>query len=270
MIRTLLPALALTLVCSTIARAEDLTLDCVAEPAQRVAIGSIVTGLLSEVHVGRGDRVKRGDVLARLDATIEEANVSVAKAQAEAGELIESQQTRLTLAEANLERSQFLLASGSVTQSRIDELQALVDITRNDLAAELRRQSLAVLELDRQRALLSLRTIKSPLDGFVISQSVQVGEYVRQDSTVFTIVQTDPLYVEAYVPASVYGRIALGATGTVTLDQPAGTSRPAQVSVIDPVFDAASGTFGLRLELSNPEDTIPAGQRCQVTFTLAP
>ncbi|NGP18562.1 biotin/lipoyl-binding protein [Devosia chinhatensis] len=79
-----------------------MTLDCVTEPAQRVEIGSTVTGLLSEALVGRGDKVAKGEVLARLDATIEQANVAVAQAQAEADELVESQQTRLALAEANL------------------------------------------------------------------------------------------------------------------------------------------------------------------------
>jgi RND family efflux transporter MFP subunit len=265
--RTLAASVAVLLAVAP-ALAEDATIDCVSEPAQRVEIGSTVTGLLSEALVGRGDRVQRGDVLARLDATIEEANVAVAKAQAEANELVESQQTRLTLAEANLERSRSLLTSGSVTQSRIDELQALVDITRNDLAAELRRQSLAALELERQEALLSLRTITSPLDGFVLSQAVQVGEYVRQDSTVFTIVQTDPLYVEAYVPVSLFGRIELGASGADTMEQPADTRETAEITVIDPIFDAASGTFGIRLDLPNPDDALPAGQRCEVTFTM--
>ncbi|NGP18561.1 HlyD family efflux transporter periplasmic adaptor subunit [Devosia chinhatensis] len=150
----------------------------------------------------------------------------------------------------------------------MDELQALVDITRNDLAAEQRRQSLAELELQRQRELLSLRTITSPLDGFVLSQSVQVGEYVRQDSTVMTIVQTDPLYVEAYVPSELYGQIKVGDKGNVALEQPSGTVEVGTVTVVDPVFDAASSTLGIRLELSNAEGALPAGQRCQVTFEL--
>src|SRR5690606_25229478 len=47
--------------------AEDLTLDCLAEPAETVAVGSPVTGIVRQVMVGRGDRVQAGDVLARLD-----------------------------------------------------------------------------------------------------------------------------------------------------------------------------------------------------------
>ncbi len=64
------------------------------------------------------------------------------------------------------------------------------------------------------------------------------------------------------------GRIVPGLPGTVTLEQPAGTEREASVVVVDPVFDAASGTFGMRLALDNPAAAIPAGQRCTVSFSL--
>ncbi|QKC98231.1 hypothetical protein EB231_28970 [Mesorhizobium sp. NZP2298] len=46
------------------------------------------------------------------------------------------------------------------------------------------------------------------------------------------------------------------------------TRRGAAVTVVDKVFNAASGTFGVRLELPNPDDQIPVGQRCQVDFDV--
>lgn len=83
-----------------------------------------------------------------------------------------------------------------------------------------------------------------------------------------TIVQIDPLFIEAYVPAALWGRITVGSHGSVVLDQPDKQSRDALVTVVDKMFDAASGTFGVRLELPNPDDLIPAGQRCQVAFEV--
>jgi multidrug efflux pump subunit AcrA (membrane-fusion protein) len=150
----------------------------------------------------------------------------------------------------------------------VEELKAAVVVARSDLAGETRRLQLAAIELERAQAVLSLRTLHSPIDGFVVSQDTQAGEFLRQDGTLFTIVQTDPLYVEAYAPVELYGRIKMGATGTVSLDQPAGTKVTAVVTVVDPIFDAASSTFGLRLELTNADDAIPAGQHCQVSFNL--
>src|SRR5690606_2338082 len=88
------------------------------------------------------------------------------------------------------------------------------------------------------------------------------------DSPIMTIVQIDPLFVETYVPVALWGKITVGSQGSVVLDQPDKQSRKAWVTVVDKMFDAASGTFGVRLELPNPDDLIPAGQRCQVEFDV--
>lgn len=111
-------AASLLFLAPALAGAEPMTFDCVAEPAQRVQIGTPVTGLLASVEVGRGARVMPGDVVARLESTVEEANVALAGAQAEADEAVRAQQTRLSLAEADLTRSKKLATSGSVSTSR--------------------------------------------------------------------------------------------------------------------------------------------------------
>ncbi len=261
-------ATALLLLAPALASAETMTFDCVAEPAQRVQIGTPVTGLLASVEVGRGTRVQPGDVVARLESTVEEANVALAKAQADADEAVRAQQTRLALAEADLARSKKLAVSGSVSVSKVQELEATVEIAKRDLDTEQRKTLLAKIELQRQQALLDRQSIRSPIKGFVADQSLRAGEFVRQDSPIMTIVQIDPLFVETYVPVALWGKITVGSQGSVVLDQPDRQSRNAQVTVVDRMFDAASGTFGVRLELPNPDDLIPADQRCQVDFDV--
>lgn len=265
--KTALALLLLTLPAAP-GQAETASFDCVADPAQRIEVGSPVTGILAEMRVGRGDRVARGDVLARLDSTVEEANVALAEVQARAEEALAAQQTRVSLAEAALERGRQLLQSGSITSSRIEELEASAEIARADLETERHRIRVAEIELERQRALLDRLTITSPIDGFVTGRLLSAGEFVRQDSPLLTLVQTDPLYVEAYPSVAYWGRIVPGLAGIVALEQPAGTEREAKVVVVDPVFDAASGTFGMRLALENTGAAIPAGQRCTVRFAL--
>ena len=75
-----------------------------------------------------------------------------------------------------------------------------------------------------------------------------------------TIAQIDPLNVEVVLPLERYGSIAIGSTATVHPAAPVGGSYPAKADVVDPVIDAASGTFGVRLILPNPNRTIPAGE----------
>ena len=76
----------------------------------------------------------------------------------------------------------------------------------------------------------------------------------------------DPLNVEAYLPVRYYGELKVGDTGIVHPDPPVGGNHEAKVSIVDQVFDAASGTFGVRLSLPNPDNLLPGGLRCHVSF----
>ena len=75
-----------------------------------------------------------------------------------------------------------------------------------------------------------------------------------------------PLHVEVVLPVSLYGRIKPGMKGVVLPERPIQGEYAARVKVVDRVVDAASGTFGVRLELPNPQGAVPAGVKCKVRF----
>jgi len=262
-------ALAALCLSAGAAGAQDTRFDCVMEPAQKLKIGSATLGILKSVPVNRGATVKAGDIIARLDSSVEEANVALSRAQSESTASIEAQQTRVELFGRRLDR-QNQLSKGIVTQEKLDQVEADYEIGRRDLQTEILKHKLAGIELQRAEAQLELRMIRSPIRGIVTERLMSAGEFVRQDSAIFTLVQLDPLYVEAYLPVSRWKEITLGMPATVELDQPIGGAYVARVSVVDQVFDAASGTFGVRLELPNPDSKLPGGQRCKVAFLLPP
>jgi membrane fusion protein, multidrug efflux system len=72
--------------------------------------------------------------------------------------------------------------------------------------------------------------------------------------------------VEVFVPVTMYGTISVGMEATILGEAPVGGRYVAKVEVIDPLIDARSGTFGIRLLLPNPDNKIPAGLRCKVEF----
>ena len=82
---------------------------------------------------------------------------------------------------------------------------------------------------------------------------------------ILRLAQLDPLRVEVVLPQAAYGRVQLG---TVVLVSPEGMDdkHKARVTVVDKVIDAASSTFGVRLELTNPQGRLPAGMRCSAEF----
>ena len=87
-----------------------------------------------------------------------------------------------------------------------------------------------------------------------------------KQAPILKLAQLDPLYVEVIVPVSMLGKVAPGMLVLVTPELPLNTIVTAQVKVVDRVIDAASGTFGVRLELPNPKYALPAGLKCTVRF----
>ncbi len=81
-----------------------------------------------------------------------------------------------------------------------------------------------------------------------------------------TIAQIDPLNVEAFLPLSEFGRVRPGMPAEVYPEDPIGGKYDAVVMIADRVFDAASATIGVRLDLPNPKLIVPAGLKCQVHF----
>ncbi len=262
-----LAGIALAVTLAGPARADTVQVDCVVEAADKVKVGSATTGVLRQVLVARGDEVRAGQIIAQLDTSVEEANLALAVTQANSTDAIEAQRLRMELYRKRLDRNA-QLTKGIVTQERMDQVEADYEIGRRDLQTEIHKHGMAGLELKRAQAMLDQRVIRSTVGGIVSEKLLSAGEFVRQDSPIFTIVQLDPLYVEAYMPVANWSRIAVGMTGRVRLEDPIGGEHKAKVTVVDRTFDAASGTFGLRLELPNAGDKLPSGQRCKLAIEL--
>lgn len=252
---------------STATAQEAEVFDCVMDPSQIVLVSSPTGGVVSEALAGRGDRVTEGQVIARLSSTVEEANVALLEARTNSTAALEAQTARRDLIQTRYDRSLELRDRNVISEDQFAEVTAeLVAAESLVRQAELDR-TISQQELDRARVILDQRTIKSPIDGIVVARNTNAGEFLAQDDYVMSIVSLDPLYVEAFLPIEAYDLVKPGSVGTVKPNAPIGGSYEAQVTIVDQVFDAASGTFGVRLELPNPDSRLPAGQRCLLQFT---
>jgi RND family efflux transporter MFP subunit len=228
-------------------------------------LGSQVQGLISEMLVDRGDIVKHGQVVARLESAVEEAELTIAKARAANDSTVLSDRAKAEFQKRKEERSRELRKNEAMTISTAEEAETAAKVADSELQEALVNQQLLQLEVTRASELLKLRTIWSPIDGVVMERTLGPGEYVGSDQThLLTIAQIDPLYVEVYVPVSQFGKIRVGMQGEVYPE--IGGRYIARVTVVDRVYDAASATVGVRLELPNPGNEIPAGLTCQVRF----
>ena len=238
---------------------------CLIQPRMVVKLGSPVQGVIREMLVDRGAAVKQGQVLARLESQVEEAELAIARARAANDSTIQSDRAKLEFQQHKDERSRELRKTEAMTISTAEEAQTAAKVAQSELQEALTNQQLLQLEVTRAAELLKLRTIRSPIDGVVTERSLGPGEYVGSDQThILTLAQIDPLYVEVFVPVSQFGKIRVGMEGEVFPE--IGGRRLAHVTVVDRVFDAASATMGVRLELPNPGNEIPAGLTCRVRF----
>lgn len=212
-------------------------MECLLAPSAIVNVGSPVEGTISQVLVDRGQDVRKGQVVARLNSAVEQATVNLRSAQEAYGK-------RKVL------RNEELFKKDLISASDKDELET--------------QTRLAGLEKAQQQEVLNLRTIVSPINAVVVERFLSPGDHISQEK-ILKLAQIDPLNVEVVVPSELFGTIRRGMAGQLQL-RSGGAAVTGHVTVVDRVIDAASGTFGVRLQLPNPGNKIPAGMRCTVRF----
>jgi RND family efflux transporter MFP subunit len=267
-IRCLAAGLFGTVLACVATQASAATFDCVMDPFLTVKLGSPVTSVLSEVSVDRGDLVKKGQIIAKIESAVERAAVATNEARAASTAEIEAKQATLDQKNGVYKRKLDLQSHNVTSAQDVENAQAEFNVAKQELELARLNRQMAQLEVDRLRALLEQRTIRSPIDGIVVQRSLGPGEFARQDANIVTVASIDPLSVEAYLPVRYFGSIKVGDVANVHPDDPVGGEYQATVSIVDRVFDAASGTFGVRLNLPNHENMLPGGLRCHVTFDV--
>lgn len=239
---------------------------CIIKPHVTVQLGSAVNGLLSEILVDRGDAVKKGQVVARLESSVEQATLALDRMRAANDSAVKVEEADKELSEREAERKKFLVAQKIANLNSLDELETKVREGVLRVQQAQTDQRLAALTAERSERALELKQIRSPVDGVVIERKLSAGEYIYEQTSIMTIAQIDPLNVEVVLPLDRYGSIKVGSTAIVHPVAPVGGAYAAKAQVVDPVIDAASDTFGVRLLLPNPNHTIPAGIRCTVEW----
>ena len=239
------------------------THDCVIVPSAIVGVSTAVPGVLESVSVERSDRVERGQLLAALESDVELVERDLARVRAETEAAVKLREVSLIFDKRSLRRVKSLAREKVISLDERDKAEREAELAgwRLQDAKDLLRQR--ELELRRSEQVLARRQVRSPIGGIVVQRLHHPGEYV-EDEPVLRIAQLDPLYVEAIVPMTEFGNIKPGMHASVASEIDPGRKLAAEVVVVDGMGDAASGTFGIRLSLPNPDYAIPAGVKCQV------
>jgi membrane fusion protein (multidrug efflux system) len=241
---------------------------CLIQPEETVRLATPVAGIVAEVLVERGDMVAAGDVVVRLDGTVEEMALALALARAGNPARVQALEARVAFLTAQLDRVVQLAARQAVAGTAVEDAQLELDVALLDLDEARLARALAGIEAEQSRALLEQKTLRAPIAGVVTERLLSPGEFRDPQTHVVTIARLDLLRVEAFAPIGHYAALRLGQAVTIRPEEPIGGAYPATVTIIDRVFDAATATFGLAMRLENPDLTLPAGLRCQLDFAM--
>lgn len=209
---------------------------CMIEPSVRIDVSSPVGGVLETVDVKVGERLRKGQQIFSLRSDVEAASVALAKVRAE-------------FSLRQYERNEGLYRDELISIHERDEFKTEFDV--------------ALQELEQAKAVLNLRKVRSTIDGVVIDRFAEPGEFVTNEA-VLAIASLNPLKVEVVMPFDTWGQVAEGQQLTVYPAAPVGGQVPARVVLVDPIVDAASGTYRIRAEIDNRSGELPAGIECQV------
>ena len=244
-------------------------LGCLIEPFRVSEVGSPVIGVVESTLVERGDRVAAGQPLAILRADVERQSVAVALSRAQAVGELKAAEANAVLARQKLARAQDLANQQFISSQALEQARAETAVAENRLAQAREQRGVFMREHELAQAQLGLRTIRSPIAGVIVDRYLSPGERV-EEKAVFRVAMVNPLRVEVVLPSSFYASVRLAMPVTVTPDFPGATPRTAKVTLVDKVIDGASNTFRVRLELPNPDLSLPAGLRCKADLGVTP
>jgi membrane fusion protein (multidrug efflux system) len=195
-----------------------------------VTVSADLPGLVSELSFDSGRMVEAGEILARLDARQERAQLAAAEAQ-------------LELARLNLGRAQGLAEQGIVAQADLDRS-----------VAEHRQAESRVGEI---RATIERKQIRAPFSGLLGIRQANLGQYLNGGDSIVPLQSLDPIYVNFSVTQQDGARVRAG--GEVEIEAEGAGAFTGRISAVDAVVDPATRNVQVQATLRNPEARLRPG-----------
>ena len=200
------------------------------------------TGQVSSIRKEEGDRVRKGQVLVKVEDTQERLDFEKASID-------------LDVAEKEWERAEELQKRGILSSKEFDERRLAWEEAKHAKAR-------ARYELDKTE-------IVAPFSGIVTERNVQLGETVTPGKHVSTVADFNPLVVKFHVPESEAGPVELGQPVSIEIPSRSSDLLDAEIALISPVIDQGTGTVKLTAYLGNPGFELRPGTFVRARVTAA-
>jgi RND family efflux transporter MFP subunit len=241
---------------------------------RKAAVASKITSRLVELSVEEGSRVKKGQVIARL----ENMDVLAAKDQAEAN--LKLSQANLENAKAQLEeatrtyrRYKQLVAGGYLARAEYDAAEAAYQRAEAGVAAAEASVKVSAAALEASKVAIDYTLIRAPFDAVVLTKDADVGDIItplgaasNAKASVVTIADMNSLQVEADVSETNLGAVKVGQPCEIQLDALPGLRFRGLVHMIVPTADRTKATVMVKVRFIDKDSRILPEMRAKVSF----
>ena len=210
-------------------------------PVQGAVISAEIPGMVAEINFESGKPVRKGDLLLKLDASSEIAQLHSAQADAE-------------LAKADFERARDLADRKVISKAELD-------------AAESKYTQKKAM-VDNMQAIIDKKEIHAPFDGVAGIRSVNPGQMVAAADPLVSLQTLDHVFVDFSLPQKDLGKIANDLPVRVTTDAVPGREFSGTLSAINPAVDQATRNVKLQATLDNNDHALRAGMFAKVEVLL--
>jgi len=241
---------------------------------RKAAVASKITGRLVSLMVEEGSRVKKGQVIARLEnddaiAAREqaEANLKVARAN------LEGAKAELEEASLTFNRDKQLIAKGVISRSQYDTSEARYLRTQAAVAAVEAAVNASTAALRATNVAIEYTLIKAPFDAVVLTKNADIGDIVtplgaaaNAKAAVVTIADLSSLQVEADVSETNLALVKVNQPCEIQLDALPDTRFRGEVHTIVPTADRAKATIMVKIRFINKDSRVLPEMRAKVSF----
>jgi membrane fusion protein, multidrug efflux system len=210
-------------------------------PVQGAVVATELGGVVSEINFENGSVAKKGDVLMRLDASAEEAQLHSAEAD-------------LELAKADLERSSGLAANHVISKAELDAV-----------GAKYKQKAASV---DQMRSMIAKKEVRAPFDGQVGIRGVNVGQMINPGQQVVPLQMLDQVFVDFALPQQNLSQLTQGLEVRVRTDALPGHEFTGKLSAINSMVDVSTRNVSLQATLQNPDHALRPGMFAKMEVIL--
>jgi len=234
-----------------------------------VAVAPRAAGRLQEVYVRLGDRVTRGQRIAKIEDFELQEQINQAEAAQEVSQAtIRQRESDLRLAKTSVDRSVSLFERQILPKQTLDDSEARYQAAQAQLDLARAQSTQTKARLDELRINLANTVITSPVNGFIARRAVDPGASVGQNAPVVDVVDISSVRLVVNVVEKDLRQLQAGDVTRVQVDAYPGETFTGRIARVSPILDPATRTASIEIEIPNGDFRLKPGMYARVSITL--